>query len=985
MFYLCTGFHRSGTSLLAQTLQANGINMGMDLMGATYANPLGHVEDMPMVRLHDKIYKLNGADWRYHDSSPLIKPVWLPNYIQNYLNNREEVAPSVLKGGKDPRAVHFLKDWQVAAKGKIKYIFIYRHWREASFSLLNRHSRHFLNTAHPMQKSQVNLSFWQQPSLAFDMWLSANKRILDFYKVHSENAVLMSQEQFVLLASKDQHCVFDKFAAKIGLNASHFDAKTLEKGLITNTLPDYAHNGISEDLVEQLDSLYSALNGAADLPNQTMPRAKDKSPYMNISVPLFFSQVCRLIKMLEGDSETRTSSSAIKNVQTDNIFAQANFDFSNLAWPEFTGALLRLPIARLSPKPFYSALSCDIDFLLDGQSQAFSVSQGDANKPLPISSDVAEYYYSLAKVAHYKGVWLVCSVFQMRAMLCDAATRTENPWDIRTWEKFVHQDDWLTIHDRDLKGDNPFKLRPIFSLPEYYTKRIDKLEALNNLSLQALFELLQDDANMPVEHLAKHRLIEAWLLLNTPSSDALAQIKAYFEIAEKCHDSIDIVEFCFMKALRCAFAETENHKGNVQIVLCLSRLFAFYASQKMFLYAKALAQQLSRCSAEALSSCNDDSVGEAIFNSIKDLITQYHFTQAQEYINTLGKFLHSSDEIRSNKKAELVGYMREQKDALRPAKGLKHRFALLPHSLSYEHILNAGDEAPERGKALDFLNQRLSFLAKDNIEWLSEGLVGINENAANSLMCLIDKHWRKLWTPATYQYLFNETAQSQLQQINVNTSKRAETEFAACNACIIVRISCVESFTVFLDLLQSQAPNISLHCIVIEDRLEPAEREVLQKMLVASKQSFKISFSPASLFHKLLASLIEEVSKQYDIIGLAQCSAVKLHLDKLKQVACWYSLLGFETGALHMLQTLKDENQALAMLIPNYHPSDLAAIQDKPLFYPEMHMCWLASAAIENPAMFAAQNALHRVLISTKKGGGQIKLTSLVLQGEIGD
>ena len=57
-FYLCSGFHRSGTSLIAQSLANGGMHMGDELMGASFSNPLGHVEDMPVVRLHDKIFKL---------------------------------------------------------------------------------------------------------------------------------------------------------------------------------------------------------------------------------------------------------------------------------------------------------------------------------------------------------------------------------------------------------------------------------------------------------------------------------------------------------------------------------------------------------------------------------------------------------------------------------------------------------------------------------------------------------------------------------------------------------------------------------------------------------------------------------------------------------------------------------------------------------------------------------------------------------------
>jgi hypothetical protein len=104
-FYLCTGFHRSGTSLLAQSLAKGGMHMGGELMGASFSNPLGHVEDMPIVRTHDKLFKINGTDWRYRDHGPLIKPNWLPNYLQRYIT--DSVKKHKFCGVKDPRATFF--------------------------------------------------------------------------------------------------------------------------------------------------------------------------------------------------------------------------------------------------------------------------------------------------------------------------------------------------------------------------------------------------------------------------------------------------------------------------------------------------------------------------------------------------------------------------------------------------------------------------------------------------------------------------------------------------------------------------------------------------------------------------------------------------------------------------------------------------------------------------------------------------------------
>ena len=63
-FILVSGFHRSGTSLVAKTLEANGVSMGNSLMGASFANKEGHYEDIPLVNIHDAMLAANGTTGR---------------------------------------------------------------------------------------------------------------------------------------------------------------------------------------------------------------------------------------------------------------------------------------------------------------------------------------------------------------------------------------------------------------------------------------------------------------------------------------------------------------------------------------------------------------------------------------------------------------------------------------------------------------------------------------------------------------------------------------------------------------------------------------------------------------------------------------------------------------------------------------------------------------------------------------------------------
>ena len=72
-FLLVSGFHRSGTSLVAQTLHSNGVNLGENLMGASFGNPNGHFEDLSIVELHDELLNLHGLDWQTTYSSTNFK------------------------------------------------------------------------------------------------------------------------------------------------------------------------------------------------------------------------------------------------------------------------------------------------------------------------------------------------------------------------------------------------------------------------------------------------------------------------------------------------------------------------------------------------------------------------------------------------------------------------------------------------------------------------------------------------------------------------------------------------------------------------------------------------------------------------------------------------------------------------------------------------------------------------------------------------
>ncbi len=556
-FYLVTGFHRSGTSLLAQTLHANGMHMGNELMGATFSNPLGHVEDMPVVRLHDKIYHLNGADWRYHDSSPLIKPVWLSNYIESYIQSRD-ASPcknsrsdssaynvnAVVNGIKDPRAVHFLKDWQVAGGKKVKFIFIYRDWRTSAHSLLKRQSRHIINSAHPIDKHVVNLSFWLQPTLAYDMWLSANKRICDFVAANRSDCLLISQESLVAGASVSLS-VLDT----LELPKDIFNLSTYDPNMLSQSAPIVAERMLSSELLHQLDSCYDELQTLANLPFDTTSLNSKISHVDSARSAVLPKNVMKPDKA--------------KLNKGLNIFENASFNFSELTWAELSGALIRIPLARYSYSHYIEVLSRE-----DG---------------------TPEDYFGLAKVAHKQGQWVVTRVLKIRACIADTKEMSMSMFDMKRWHTYMNADsEWLRCPDQDLPNPNPFSLRDKSQL-------LERFNGHDELLAQSIDVVCSTESERSDELLA---LYFSFILL----TQALPE-HAYLKIARVAEKRVlfDVWEFACFKCIRASYiSDIDDMRGNA--FSRLRRLYKALSNQRLYDVVDAYFSQESIVNESGVSS-----------------------------------------------------------------------------------------------------------------------------------------------------------------------------------------------------------------------------------------------------------------------------------------------------------------------------------------------------------------------------------------------
>ena len=185
---ICTGFHRSGTSAIANYLKDAGLNLGADLMAGGISNAKGHFEDWPAVKLHDAQLLKNNTSWQFHDECELSAE---PDFLYDYIAQRSGNTPCW--GVKEPRACLFLNEWQQSLGDKGAFVFVARHWSSCVESLLHRHSRELAYGLTEVTSKSVDVSFWAQPTLAAQMWLSYTKRLVAFAKQNPEKTIVLTQ------------------------------------------------------------------------------------------------------------------------------------------------------------------------------------------------------------------------------------------------------------------------------------------------------------------------------------------------------------------------------------------------------------------------------------------------------------------------------------------------------------------------------------------------------------------------------------------------------------------------------------------------------------------------------------------------------------------------------------------------------------------------------------------------------------------------
>lgn len=256
------GFHRSGTSMVAELFHNAGLFLGFDLLEPTESNKHGHFEDWDIMQFHNSLLDELGMNWKFTEGL-------LPHYSESNildaidLINHRNLWYKVW-GFKDPRICLFLELWK-GLLPDLKLVIVYRHYIRCASSLFKRHMLDILTCN---GDAPQHLLFWQDPGLAFEMWLINNVRLIEFAKRYPNDCLLVSHDAIL-----HGYPVVSKANEKFDLGLNGKLSRTIDNDLTTLQVPKAM---LSSELISKLDKVWHDLNEIAR--SQDPHAATDISP-----------------------------------------------------------------------------------------------------------------------------------------------------------------------------------------------------------------------------------------------------------------------------------------------------------------------------------------------------------------------------------------------------------------------------------------------------------------------------------------------------------------------------------------------------------------------------------------------------------------------------------------------------------------------------------------------------------------------------------
>lgn len=241
-----SGMHRSGTSLVASTLRAAGLEIGWDLMGPAPGNWRGHFEDSDFYGLQEEMLAAAGVTSLSADDA-FVPPAG-GEFEARARRLIEERSGFDLWGWKDPRTVLMLDFWD-ALLPNARYLFLYRHPIEVALSLRRR---------------ATDSEIYRDPWIGIRSWEVHNRRLLDFRERHPKRCFLAQVPAITADLPGFVRRIAGKFDLPLAVRAaaSPFAPEDLVRDIATAGLfPAW------EGLVPGALALYSRLEARADVPS----------------------------------------------------------------------------------------------------------------------------------------------------------------------------------------------------------------------------------------------------------------------------------------------------------------------------------------------------------------------------------------------------------------------------------------------------------------------------------------------------------------------------------------------------------------------------------------------------------------------------------------------------------------------------------------------------------------------------------------------
>lgn len=189
---IVAGFHRSGTSSVAQILDSYGISLGEDLVKGNEFNIFGHFESRSAVNFHDNVLQRVDADWSTELDTPIAFTLQEEQWVRNYADERGN--GSSVWALKDPRMCRFMHQWKNIITD-LKFVIIYRSPADTCQSMNRREN---LKMARSGDTDTCAGRFYRDPDLALKLWVEHNRHLIALQRDFPEDCMVLGHHHLLM-------------------------------------------------------------------------------------------------------------------------------------------------------------------------------------------------------------------------------------------------------------------------------------------------------------------------------------------------------------------------------------------------------------------------------------------------------------------------------------------------------------------------------------------------------------------------------------------------------------------------------------------------------------------------------------------------------------------------------------------------------------------------------------------------------------------